>query len=183
MTPTLTTRDCGEVEVFVVTSAGSTLPFAPIARSMVGLLMARLPLLPLLLPPGGAPRAAVRLLAAHAAKHGGGGSGRPKAKQSLGQNFLQDEAIARRIVGALGDESAGGQRVVELGPGQGALTSWLLAERKNVFGIMNRIERGQDTDGTSKVRKDKTRTKILVPVRKCPKVNPVGYYYCSDTPP
>ena len=52
---------------------------------------------------------------------------RPKAKQSLGQNFLQDERVAQRICASLQrDVGASGERVVELGPGQGALTRWLL---------------------------------------------------------
>ena len=61
-------------------------------------------------------------------------SNRPKAKQSLGQNFLSDTTIARRVVEGL-DDTVGtlrpgdddGLRVIELGPGQGALTGQLLA--------------------------------------------------------
>jgi 16S rRNA (adenine1518-N6/adenine1519-N6)-dimethyltransferase len=50
---------------------------------------------------------------------------RPSAKQSLGQNFLVDDSMSRGMVGAL--EAVGdGERLVELGPGQGALTSLLL---------------------------------------------------------
>ena len=51
-----------------------------------------------------------------------------RAKQSLGQNFLADEHVARRIAGSLKGNHWGedGERVVELGPGQGALTRWLL---------------------------------------------------------
>jgi 16S rRNA (adenine1518-N6/adenine1519-N6)-dimethyltransferase len=45
------------------------------------------------------------------------------AKQSLGQNFLVDDGLARRIVESVdGDTGDGGSAVVELGPGQGALT-------------------------------------------------------------
>ncbi len=46
--------------------------------------------------------------------------GAPRAKKSLGQNFLQDANIARKIVDALqiGPEDF----VVEIGPGPGALT-------------------------------------------------------------
>lgn len=51
---------------------------------------------------------------------------RPRAKKSLGQNFLVDRSAAVRIVDALGDVS--GTTVVEIGPGRGALTA-LLAER------------------------------------------------------
>ena len=49
-----------------------------------------------------------------------------KAKKSLGQNFLVDESYARRVVGALGPRAD--ETLVEIGPGQGALTG-LLAER------------------------------------------------------
>jgi len=48
-----------------------------------------------------------------------------RAKKSLGQNFLVDESYARRVVGALGPRAD--ETVVEIGPGQGALTA-LLAE-------------------------------------------------------
>ncbi|WP_320170046.1 16S rRNA (adenine(1518)-N(6)/adenine(1519)-N(6))-dimethyltransferase RsmA [Maridesulfovibrio sp.] len=46
-----------------------------------------------------------------------------RAKKSLGQNFLQDDNIARKIVDSLGitaDDS-----VIEIGPGQGALTRFI----------------------------------------------------------
>lgn len=45
------------------------------------------------------------------------------AKKSLGQNFLVDANIARKIVGLL--DVAPGDRILEIGPGQGALTRWL----------------------------------------------------------
>lgn len=49
--------------------------------------------------------------------------GRHRAKRSLGQNFLVDPNIQRRIVDSL---SAGeGDEVMEIGPGQGALTRHL----------------------------------------------------------
>ncbi|MCC8193599.1 MAG: 16S rRNA (adenine(1518)-N(6)/adenine(1519)-N(6))-dimethyltransferase RsmA [Deltaproteobacteria bacterium] len=50
----------------------------------------------------------------------------PKAKKSLGQNFLQDANIARKIVDAL--RVGPDDFVVEIGPGPGALTS-IIAER------------------------------------------------------
>ncbi|WP_051202400.1 16S rRNA (adenine(1518)-N(6)/adenine(1519)-N(6))-dimethyltransferase RsmA [Desulfovibrio aminophilus] len=49
----------------------------------------------------------------------------PFAKRSLGQNFLQDPNTARRIVAAL--EIATGDHVLEIGPGRGALTEWIIA--------------------------------------------------------
>jgi 16S rRNA (adenine1518-N6/adenine1519-N6)-dimethyltransferase len=52
-----------------------------------------------------------------------GGDAHPPAKRSLGQNFLIDENIQRKIVESLG---AGAEdRVVEIGPGRGALTRHL----------------------------------------------------------
>ena len=49
-----------------------------------------------------------------------------KAKKSLGQNFLHDEGILRRIADAAKIES--GDTVVEIGPGLGALTKQLLGK-------------------------------------------------------
>lgn len=60
---------------------------------------------------------------------------RPKAKQSLGQNFLQDRAIARSIADAVPAVGEGGRRVIELGPGQGALTGWLLARHPEMTAV------------------------------------------------
>jgi len=56
------------------------------------------------------------------------GSFRPK--QSLGQNYLSDANYAAKIVNALApaDAGEGGARVVELGPGLGALTRLLLRD-------------------------------------------------------
>lgn len=48
--------------------------------------------------------------------------GRPK--KSLGQNFLTDPNVARRIVASLGIEP--GDTVLEIGPGRGALTGHLM---------------------------------------------------------
>ncbi|GAB6035673.1 16S rRNA (adenine(1518)-N(6)/adenine(1519)-N(6)) -dimethyltransferase RsmA [Fundidesulfovibrio butyratiphilus] len=47
-----------------------------------------------------------------------------RPKRSLGQNFLVDPGVARRIVTAVGIEA--GDTVVEIGPGRGALTGFLL---------------------------------------------------------
>lgn len=47
-----------------------------------------------------------------------------RTKKSLGQHFLTDTAIIYQIVDAIvADE---GDRVIEIGPGTGALTSWLV---------------------------------------------------------
>jgi len=48
-----------------------------------------------------------------------------RARKRFGQNFLQDERIVERIVGALAP--ARGDRLVEIGPGLGALTGPLLS--------------------------------------------------------
>lgn len=48
---------------------------------------------------------------------------RHRAKRSLGQNFLVDPNLQRKIVDAVG--AGPGDEVVEIGPGQGALTRWL----------------------------------------------------------
>jgi 16S rRNA (adenine1518-N6/adenine1519-N6)-dimethyltransferase len=49
-----------------------------------------------------------------------------KPKKSLGQNFLQDENVLRKITAALQLQS--GDVVFEIGPGEGALTKHLLAQ-------------------------------------------------------
>ncbi|MDZ7780274.1 MAG: 16S rRNA (adenine(1518)-N(6)/adenine(1519)-N(6))-dimethyltransferase RsmA [Gemmatimonadota bacterium] len=48
---------------------------------------------------------------------------RPRAKKSLGQNFLVDPNLQRKIVAAL--EAGPDDEVLEIGPGQGALTEHL----------------------------------------------------------
>ncbi|MBF0212092.1 MAG: 16S rRNA (adenine(1518)-N(6)/adenine(1519)-N(6))-dimethyltransferase RsmA [Magnetococcales bacterium] len=48
----------------------------------------------------------------------------PVAKKRLGQHFLADASVAQEIVAASGVTR--GDRVVEIGPGPGALTVWLL---------------------------------------------------------
>lgn len=56
-----------------------------------------------------------------------------KAKKSLGQNFLKDEAVLRRIVE--GAKISDKDVVLEIGPGQGALTELLAKEAKKVLAI------------------------------------------------
>jgi 16S rRNA (adenine1518-N6/adenine1519-N6)-dimethyltransferase len=46
-----------------------------------------------------------------------------RAKKALGQHFLTDQTIAQRIVGSLGE---GVRDVLEIGPGMGVLTQYLL---------------------------------------------------------
>ena len=45
-------------------------------------------------------------------------------KKSLGQHFLKDENISRKIISALQKHSF--KRLLEIGPGAGALTKYLL---------------------------------------------------------
>jgi len=47
-----------------------------------------------------------------------------QAKKRFGQNFLHDPGVIRRIIQSIGPEP--GQRIVEIGPGQGAITRPLL---------------------------------------------------------
>ncbi|MCA1621915.1 MAG: 16S rRNA (adenine(1518)-N(6)/adenine(1519)-N(6))-dimethyltransferase RsmA [Acidobacteria bacterium] len=56
-----------------------------------------------------------------------------RAKKSLGQNFLVDETYAQRVVGALAPR--GGETVVEIGPGRGALTGLLLESGARVVAV------------------------------------------------
>lgn len=53
--------------------------------------------------------------------------------RSLGQNFLHDANQLRRVVAAAGLQ--GGDRVLEIGPGLGALTEWLVREPVAVLAI------------------------------------------------
>ena len=54
-------------------------------------------------------------------------------KPRLGQNFLHDTQAIERIANALGD--VGGETVVEIGPGQGAITGALAARAAHVIAI------------------------------------------------
>ena len=49
-----------------------------------------------------------------------------KAKKALGQHFLNDESVARRIVDSLIVNAEGQTQVLEIGPGTGVLTKYLL---------------------------------------------------------
>jgi 16S rRNA (adenine1518-N6/adenine1519-N6)-dimethyltransferase len=55
------------------------------------------------------------------------------SKPRLGQNFLRDTHAIQRIANALGDLS--GETVVEIGPGQGAITQALAARAAHVIAI------------------------------------------------
>lgn len=54
-----------------------------------------------------------------------------RAKKHLGQHFLTDENIAKNIVDALSLENY--SKVLEVGPGMGVLTKYLLDEKAEIF--------------------------------------------------
>ncbi len=54
-----------------------------------------------------------------------------RPKKSLGQNFLRDDNVARKIVAL----ARGEKKIVEIGPGQGALTRFLLESGFEVAAI------------------------------------------------
>ena len=56
-----------------------------------------------------------------------------KAKKHLGQHFLKDESIAKAIADTLNLE--GYNDILEIGPGMGVLTKYLLDKNTNVFVI------------------------------------------------
>lgn len=58
-----------------------------------------------------------------------------RPKQSLGQNFLSDQNYVRKICNSFEDHSEGGSRVVEIGPGAGALTRVLFAKYPKMTAI------------------------------------------------
>lgn len=57
----------------------------------------------------------------------------PRAKKSLGQNFLADERVIERIVTAFAPRSD--ETVLEIGPGRGALTSRLVERAGRLIAI------------------------------------------------
>ena len=52
-----------------------------------------------------------------------------KAKKHFGQHFLKSQTTAQKIVGGLGDVST--QDILEVGPGMGILTQYLLENAKS----------------------------------------------------
>jgi 16S rRNA (adenine1518-N6/adenine1519-N6)-dimethyltransferase len=58
---------------------------------------------------------------------------RPRKKNSLGQHFLRDYHMIQKIAGSMPAEE--GERVVEIGPGDGALTDVLYNHYKNFSAI------------------------------------------------
>ena len=70
---------------------------------------------------------------------GRGDEGPVRAKRSLGQNFLVDENVCRKIVAAL--EIGSGDRVLEIGPGRGALTRWIEGSGPAAYTVLEKDER------------------------------------------
>lgn len=64
------------------------------------------------------------------------GGGYAPAKRSLGQNFLKDANIARKIVDALDIQP--GDNVLEIGPGRGALTRHILDRQPGRFVVLEK---------------------------------------------
>lgn len=56
-----------------------------------------------------------------------------KAKKFLGQHFLTDESIAQRIVDSLSGRS---NNVIEIGPGMGVLTKYLIGKQELNFHVV-----------------------------------------------
>ena len=56
-----------------------------------------------------------------------------RPKKSLGQNFLVDENVARKIVNAVDPQPS--DHIVEIGPGAGVLTKYLIAAGSRVHAI------------------------------------------------
>jgi 16S rRNA (adenine1518-N6/adenine1519-N6)-dimethyltransferase len=63
-----------------------------------------------------------------------------RPKKSLGQHFLNDQNVARKIVNGLETQDQEPLQVLEIGPGMGVLTRYLL-ERKNINLKMVEIDR------------------------------------------
>lgn len=61
-------------------------------------------------------------------------------KKSLGQHFLKDETVLQKIADAIGDMSAF-KTVVEIGPGMGALTKYLLPQKHDNFYVVELDDR------------------------------------------
>jgi 16S rRNA (adenine1518-N6/adenine1519-N6)-dimethyltransferase len=61
-------------------------------------------------------------------------------KKSLGQHFLKDESILKKIAGAIGDLNRF-KTVVEIGPGMGALTAYLIKSKPGNFYVVELDDR------------------------------------------
>ena len=57
----------------------------------------------------------------------------PKPKKSLGQNFLKDKGIIKEMVSLLDIKK--GEIVIEIGPGTGVITNYLLESGAQVIAV------------------------------------------------
>ncbi|WP_257291540.1 16S rRNA (adenine(1518)-N(6)/adenine(1519)-N(6))-dimethyltransferase RsmA [Endozoicomonas sp. ONNA1] len=69
-----------------------------------------------------------------------------KARKRFGQNFLHDHGVIQRIIRSIHPRA--GDRIVEIGPGQGALTEFLL----DAAGQLDVVELDRDLIPTLKLR-------------------------------
>lgn len=113
-------------------------------------------------------------------------------RKSLGQNFLVDANIARKIVAAV--DARAGDTVIEIGPGEGALTSLLLPTSCDALSAVEFDARAVDLlrakfsrqPRFSVLQSDilKTRIKSLLPAnshsRQIKVVGNIPYYITSD---
>ena len=76
-----------------------------------------------------------------------------KAKKSLGQNFLVDQNILKKIIGLISIE---GKNIIEIGPGTGNLTSLILNEKPTKFVVVEK------DNYLAKILKDKFKNKLTV---------------------
>lgn len=66
-------------------------------------------------------------------KQGAPGKGPVRAKKHLGQHFLKDEGIAKKIAETLSFK--GYRKVLEIGPGTGVLTKYLLRQEIDLIAM------------------------------------------------
>lgn len=59
-----------------------------------------------------------------------------RAKKHLGQHFLKDEKVAQRIAAAFSHHN-GVKKAVEIGPGTGALTKWLIEDKSTEYWLLD----------------------------------------------
>ena len=76
-----------------------------------------------------------------------------KAKKSLGQNFLVDQNILKKIIGLISIE---GKNIIEIGPGTGNLTSLILNEKPTKFVVVEK------DNYLAKILKEKFKNKLTV---------------------
>ncbi len=96
----------------------------------------------------------------------------PRAKKSLGQNFLQDRNIAERIVNQLdiGPED----HVLEIGPGPGALTRYIHAKGPRAFFVLEKDDHWAAEHATNPPAGD--------PVLTVVQGDALSYPWCTLTP-